>query len=93
MKLRSISVIISLNLSVCFGQVSLEQLSLTAGEYVVGFEHYLVMDSTRTYERLFDWKNQKIHRPIPVSLWYPSSNDFAKDTRLTVLDYMAAGVT
>jgi len=88
MKSIIISAILFLNLSVGLGQASLEQLSLTAGEYEVGFEHYLAVDSTRTYERRFDWNNQKIYRPIPVSLWYPSSNDSGKNTQMRVLDYM-----
>jgi len=88
MKLIIISAILFLNLSVGLGQASLEQLSLTAGEYEVGFEHYLAVDSTRTYERRFDWNNQKIYRPIPVSLWYPSSNDSGKNTQMRVIDYL-----
>ncbi len=71
-----------------FGQVSLKNIALENGKYSVGFRHYLVSDSTRTYKRIFDWTNQSIPRPIPVSMWYPSTGQPENNKIMTVLEYM-----
>jgi len=68
-----------------FGQVSLNNIGLTPGEYAVGFRHFTVHDSSRTYQRVGDWTNEHSPRPIPVSLWYPAQPTPA--TPLQVLDY------
>ncbi len=70
-----------------FGQTSLQQIDLKMGKYGVGFNHYLTSDTTRTYQRVFDWNNKRIPRPIPVSIWYPSTEN-RKLKSITVLDYM-----
>lgn len=88
MKLKVLTIIFFSNIVFCFGQVSLEQLSLENGKYNVGFQHYLAVDSTRTYKRIFDWNNKTILRQIPVSIWYPSADDLSKKTPLTVSNYM-----
>lgn len=69
-------------------QVSLDKINLEMGTYQVGFQHYLSTDSTRTYQRVFDWTNQKIPRPIPVSIWYPSIQNSEKETPISILDYL-----
>ncbi|PZX46909.1 CocE/NonD family hydrolase [Algoriphagus chordae] len=74
--------------SVIFGQTSLKQLDLNKGELSVGFRHYQTADSTRTYHRIFDYSNQAIPRPIPVSIWYPALENQTKNDQMSVLDYM-----
>ena len=88
MKIKILILLFFSNVALGFGQVSLKQLSLAHGKYEVGFQHYLAVDSTRTYKRIFDWNNQSIPRPIPVSIWYPSAADSSKKSPLTTLDYM-----
>lgn len=81
-----ICVLFPINLA--FGQVSLREIDLQHGKYKVGFRHYLSHDSTRTYKRIYDWKNHSIPRPIPVSIWYPSGRIPEQVERMKVLDYM-----
>ncbi len=90
MKMRApfLLLILFLQFNFSAAQVSIEQLALTPGSYKVGFSHYLATDSSRTYNRIFDWTNEYMPRPIPISIWYPS-DDNTSDTRpLKVLDYM-----
>lgn len=70
-----------------FGQSSLKQIDLKMGMYSVGFTHYLTSDSTRTYQRIFDWNNSYIPRPMRVSIWFPSAVP-RKAAKMTVLEYM-----
>lgn len=69
-------------------QVSVEQLELIHGDYKVGFVHYTTFDSSRTYSRIYDWTNEYIPRPIPVSMWYPSDENVSDIDPLVVFDYM-----
>lgn len=69
-------------------QVSIEKIGLATGKYKVGFTHYISIDSSRTYNRIYDWTNQSIPRPIPISIWYPSDEDASNNDPLDVLDYM-----
>lgn len=57
------------------------------GKYEVGFKHYIRYDSTRTYERLYDWNKQSIARPIPISIWLPSQKQM-QQSQMTIEDYM-----
>lgn len=68
-------------------QISIEQINLIPGRFKVGFTHHTTFDSSRTYNRIFDWTNKSSLRPIPISIWYPS-NESPSDSPLTVLDYM-----
>jgi dienelactone hydrolase len=88
MKFQMLAIILLLqaNLSVC--QVSLSELASGKGEYAVGFRNYVTHDSTRTYKRLYDWTNQNIPRPIPVSVWYPSKESSGNGGRMKVVGYM-----
>lgn len=70
-------------------QTSLKDIDLPYGSYQVGFQHYTLSDSSRTYSRIYDYTNSKIARPIPISLWYPATNSTAKESTLTVLDYFS----
>lgn len=70
------------------GQTSLNNIDLENGKHKVGFRHYIKSDSTRTYSRIYDYTNQKIARPIPVSIWYPSIQDTKGKEKLHVLDYL-----
>ncbi len=74
--------------TIFFGQTSLKQIDLNNGTYGVGFQHYITSDSTRTYRRVNDYSNTIIARPIPVSLWYPSSQHKDGKEQLKILDYM-----
>lgn len=75
--------------SICFGQTSLKDINLKNGKYTVGFRHYSVRDSTRTYKRAADWNDKSILRPLTVSIWYPGTIDpRIKMRSTTVLDYM-----
>ncbi|MCG8307581.1 MAG: prolyl oligopeptidase family serine peptidase [Cytophagales bacterium] len=69
------------------GQTSLKEIDLNSGKYKVGFIHYTTSDSTRTYSRVYDYSNQKIARPIPVSVWYPSEQYMDNKKPLKILDY------
>ena len=71
-----------------YGQTSLKEIGLKAGKYKVGFKHYTVSDSTRTYRIHNEYNNQLIARPIPISIWYPAKIEDSNSERLTVLDYV-----
>jgi dienelactone hydrolase len=70
------------------GQTSLKDINLKNGEYNVGFKHYLIIDSTRTYQIENDFNNKLVYRPVPVSIWYPAIVDKKRSKELTVLDYL-----
>lgn len=72
----------------CLGQTSLNKIRLQQGPHNVGFRHYIKADSTRTYSRFYDYTNKNIPRPIPISIWYPSSRDLNNKPPLKILDYM-----
>lgn len=74
--------------SMLFAQVSLKDIASEHGNYRVGFRHYLTVDSTRTYKRIYDWNNQQIFRPVSVSVWYPSTQKPKNVSSMRVLDYM-----
>ncbi|SFR34733.1 Alpha/beta hydrolase family protein [Robiginitalea myxolifaciens] len=69
-------------------QTSLAEIDLDYGNYTVGFQHYTLSDNTRTYNRIYDYSNEKIARPIPISLWYPAEANSSTITPLKVLDYL-----
>ncbi|WP_031425405.1 prolyl oligopeptidase family serine peptidase [Flavimarina sp. Hel_I_48] len=77
-----------LRITTSYGQTSLKKINLDLGNYSVGFKHYVVFDSTRTYSRIYDYKNQKIPRPIPTSMWFPSQENVEGKKRLKILDYL-----
>jgi dienelactone hydrolase len=70
------------------GQTSLKKIDLNFGNHSVGFKHYTIFDSTRTYSRIYDYNNQKILRPIPTSIWFPSQQNVDNEKQLKVLDYL-----
>ncbi|MDT0622954.1 prolyl oligopeptidase family serine peptidase [Croceitalea vernalis] len=87
--MRLIIFITGLLLSTIFyGQTSLKEIGLKAGKYQVGFKHYTVNDSTRTYRIHNEFNNQLIMRPIPISIWYPAKIENSNSEQLTVLDYV-----
>ncbi len=69
------------------GQTSLDEIDLNHGKYKVGFRHYTISDSSRTYSRIYDYSTKRIVRPIPVSIWYPSLQNIAHKKPLKILDY------
>ncbi len=70
------------------GQTSLKEINLNNGKYSVGFQHYTIIDSTRTYQIKNEFNNQFIYRPIPISIWYPTKINDENSKRLTVLNYL-----
>jgi len=75
-------------INIISGQTSLQEINLANGPYSVGFRHYTTFDSTRTYTRLFDWKNNSVPRPILTSIWYPGQLVAPSAQQMDVLDYM-----
>ncbi|WP_430411879.1 dienelactone hydrolase family protein [Kordia sp.] len=69
-----------------FGQVAPKDFKLQHGTYTVGFQHFLKVDSTRTYKKVFQWTHKSIPRPIPVSIWYPATEK--SSTKTTILTYL-----
>lgn len=69
-------------------QTSLKGINLNNGKYTVGFRHYTVIDSTRTYRIHNEFNNRVINRPIPISIWYPATFEKNNSRPLTVLDYL-----
>ncbi|MGS2739165.1 dienelactone hydrolase family protein [Sinomicrobium sp. M5D2P17] len=88
MKRQILAILIIFQVSLVFGQTSLNEIDLNNGKYKVGFQHYTTADSTRTYSRIFDYTNKKVARPIPVSIWYPSEQNVVNGEPLAVLDYL-----
>ena len=74
--------------TISYGQTSLKEINLNSGEYKVGFKHYTMQDSTRTYRIHNEHNNQFILRPIPISIWYPAEIKNGNSKKLTVLDYL-----
>lgn len=74
--------------AISYGQTSLKAINLNSGDYKVGFKHYTLIDSTRTYQIKNDFNNQFIYRPVPISLWYPAAIEKEISKQLTVLDYL-----
>jgi len=87
MKEQILTIGILFHVLLLFGQTSLKELGLDHGKYRVGFTHYTIFDSTRTYSRMYDYTNQEIARPIPISIWYPSEQRIIEEEPLKVLDY------
>ncbi|MEM9885855.1 MAG: alpha/beta hydrolase [Bacteroidota bacterium] len=87
--MRSIIFITGFALStISYGQTSLKEIGLESGKHKVGFKHYTVNDSTRTYRIHNEFNNQFIKRPIPISIWYPATIEDNNSEQLTVLDYL-----
>ena len=88
--MRAIIVIPLILLQIFFvkAQTSLKEINLKTGDFNVGFEHYLIIDSTRNYQIENDFTNQLVYRPIPVSIWFPAVVDNKNSKQLTVLDYL-----
>lgn len=74
--------------TISYGQTSLKEINLNNGGYKVGFKHYTLIDSTRTYQIKNDFNNQFINRPVPISIWYPATIEKDISKQLTVLDYL-----
>lgn len=72
-----------------YSQTSLQGINLENGNFTVGFKHFVVNDSSRTYTRAGDWNGKPVYRPISLSLWYPGTIDpRVKMASTSVLDYM-----
>ncbi len=87
MKIRILLILMFLQFHLLSGQTSLQKIALNKGSFNVGFSHFIVNDSTRTYKRIFDWNTKSTPRPIPVSLWYPAEANLENLKPLKILDY------
>ncbi|MDO5972859.1 alpha/beta hydrolase [Flavivirga jejuensis] len=74
--------------TIVYGQTSIKDINLKAGKYKVGFKHYTIKDSTRTYRIHNEFNNQLIERPVPISIWYPATIEDNNSEQLTVLNYL-----
>lgn len=88
MKKTILITFILFQVSIASAQTSLKEINLDKGDYLVGFKHYTAVDSTRNYRIHNDFTNQTIKRPIPISIWYPSTNTNKSASKLTVLEYL-----
>ncbi len=70
------------------GQTSLAAINLSNGKHTVGFQHYTLIDSTRTYQIRDKFNNEFTHRIIPVSIWYPAETSNGNTNQLTLLKYL-----
>jgi hypothetical protein len=52
-----------------------DTFQLPLGKFSVGFRHYVQEDKTRTYQRIYDWNNKPVPRPISISIWYPGQEN------------------
>lgn len=87
LKVSGLLILIFGNIFWVHSQTSLQELGLQKGLYLVGFKHYSIVDSSRTYSKFYDFSTQKIARIIPISIWYPAESvEISK--ALNVLDYM-----
>jgi len=75
-------------LQTTYSQTSLKDIDLKNGTYAVGFSHYTATDSTRSYISKPDINATPSFRPIPVSIWYPSTVATKNRSPLSVLNYM-----
>lgn len=81
-------ILLFFQLNLLTAQTSLPEIDLEKGPYQVGFQHYTKSDSTRTYSRVFDYTNNKVPRPIPISIWYPIELQVTDLEPMKVLDYL-----
>ena len=88
MRITTLLVLLFLQIYSVNGQTSLKEINLKNGGYNVGFKHYTTIDSTRLYRIENDFNNQLIHRPIPISIWYPAIIENNNSDQLTILDYL-----
>ncbi|MEP5912326.1 MAG: prolyl oligopeptidase family serine peptidase, partial [Flavobacteriaceae bacterium] len=88
MRLTVLIIFVIVQVNQISGQTSLDKIDLVHGKYTVGFQHYTTADSTRTYRRVNDFTNHRIARPIPISVWHPSSQKMNDKKQLEVLDYL-----
>ncbi len=88
MRLTIIVVFLLLQTKLIYSQTSLKEINLAYGKHKVGYKHYTIIDSTRTYQIKNEFNNQFIYRPIPVSVWYPTKIDPKNSKQLTVLNYL-----
>ncbi|TMM57158.1 tetratricopeptide repeat protein [Maribacter algarum] len=88
MRIRTLLVLLFLQIYSVNGQTSLKEINLKNGGYSVGFKHYTTIDSTRRYRIENDFNNKLVHRPIPISIWYPAELENSTPAPLAVLDYL-----
>jgi tetratricopeptide (TPR) repeat protein len=88
MKKQLLALILFFTFNPLFSQTSLKEVALANGQYNVGFRHFTAHDSSRTYNRVLDYTKKRIPRPVPISIWYPSSQSVNGMHPLLVKDYI-----
>lgn len=88
MKLQLVILVLLIQSNILLSQTSLQKIDLEYGSYTVGFKHYTATDSTRTYTVKPIINAKETLRPIPVSIWYPSTASTKATTPMSVLNYM-----
>ncbi|MGB3464066.1 MAG: dienelactone hydrolase family protein [Cyclobacteriaceae bacterium] len=72
---------------VALSQSTTSELTTAYGRYTVGYYHKTLHDSSRTYSRITDIGPGGMPRPIPLSVWYPSSSSI-DGKHLSLADYL-----
>ncbi|THV58334.1 alpha/beta hydrolase [Flagellimonas alvinocaridis] len=88
MRLLILQTLILFQVNFVIAQTSLDKINHENGKHKVGFRHYTASDSTRTYSRAMDYTNEKVARPISISLWYPAAQIAEGVEPLQVQDYL-----
>lgn len=88
MKLRLVILLLLFQFNTISSQTSLQEIDLEYGSYTVGFKHYTATDSTRTYTVKPIINAKETLRPIPISIWYPSTTTTESIRPMSVLNYM-----
>lgn len=88
MKLQFVILLLLFQSNIISSQTSLQEIDLEYGSYTVGFTHYTATDSTRTYTVKPIINAKETLRPIPISIWYPSTIATESIQPMSVLNYM-----
>ncbi|MEP0264668.1 alpha/beta hydrolase [Dokdonia sp.] len=88
MKLQLVFLVLLFQFNNLLSQTSLQEIDLDYGRYTIGFKHYTATDSTRTYIPKITVNHKEVLRPIPISIWYPSTTSILSKSPMSVLNYM-----
>ncbi|WP_116105144.1 hypothetical protein [Lewinella sp. IMCC34191] len=86
-QLRLLALFVMVNFTTLGAQADYVNSLLTYGDFAVGFDHQVRIDSSRVYRREQDYTEDLQFREIPVSRWYPANGPGR--IRMTVSDYLA----
>ncbi len=69
------------------GQTSLGLINLKNGSFNVGYKQHTSLDYSRTYQKVNTYTNAYGPRPMPISIWYPSTENTKTLKPLSILNY------